>query len=95
MIGLKKSLRAVFQGIDWSTKHVLSQTLERAAGIGVEVEALPTWYDIDDRVTLRRICQELFGYDSNASGAYEAPHTRSYLAELLRREGRARIWPNE
>jgi rSAM/selenodomain-associated transferase 1 len=95
LIGLKKSHRDVFQRIDWSTKHVFSQTLERVVGIGVDVEVLPTWYDIDDRATLSRLCQELFGSGSNVSAAYEAPHTRSYLAELLRREGRARLWPNE
>jgi rSAM/selenodomain-associated transferase 1 len=95
LIGLNKPHGDVFRQIDWSTRNVFSQTLERAAGMGVEVEALPAWYDVDDRVTLSRLCQELFGSDSEASAAYEAPHTRSYLSELLRREGRARIWPNE
>ena len=95
LIGLKKPHREIFQRIEWSTKHVFSQTLERAIGIGVEVDLLPAWYDVDDRATLNRLCQELFGADSKVSTAYEAPHTRSYLAELLRREGRARIWPNE
>ena len=95
LIGLKKPHREVFKQINWSTKHVSSQTRERAAGIGVEVKALPAWYDIDDGATLARLCEELFGRDSKVTGGYEAPHTRSYLAEFLRREGRARIWPNE
>jgi rSAM/selenodomain-associated transferase 1 len=95
LIGLKKPHCDIFQQIDWSTKHVLQQTIERAAGIGVEVETLPTWYDVDDGFTLRRLCQEFFGPDSQAMRGYEAPHTRSYLAELLRLEGRNRIWPNE
>ena len=95
LIGLKKPHRDIFKKIEWSTKYVFSQTRERAAGIGVEVYLLPACYDVDDRATLSRLCQELFGSGADASGAYEAPHTRSYLAEFLRHEGRDRIWPNE
>lgn len=95
LIGLKKPHRDVFQRIDWSTEQVFSQTVERAAEIGMQVELLPAWYDVDDRVTLCRLCQELFGGDSNPPAGYAAPYTRSYLAELFHREGRARIWPNE
>ena len=95
LIGLKKPQRDIFHGIDWSTAHVFSQTMQRAAGMGISVELLPTWYDVDDCLTLRRLCEELFGEESDASGGYDAPHTRSFLADLLHREGRGRIWPNE
>jgi len=95
LIGLKKLHNAIFQQIAWSTEHVLSQTLERAAEIGINVEILPRWYDVDDSVALKRLCHDLFESDSNPDGAYEAPHTRSYLEKLLQSHGGARIWPKK
>jgi len=56
---------------------------------------LPAWYDVDDRATLRRLCQELFGTNGNMNRGFAAPATRGFLSDLLQREGRARIWPNE
>jgi rSAM/selenodomain-associated transferase 1 len=94
LIGLKKAHRRLFEQIDWSTERVLEQTIAAAQEIDLPVRLLPTWYDVDDRVTLSRLCQELFG--SNGSGAdSSAPATREFLSELLQREGRDRIWPNE
>src|SRR5215211_6606245 len=92
LIGLKKLHRRVFAEIDWSTERVAAQTLERAREIDLEVELLPTGFDVDDRATLRRLCQELL-----AEGAAQAsaPATRDFLAGFVEREGRERIWPNE
>lgn len=95
LIGLKKLHRQLFEGIDWSTERVLEQTSQRAREIELPVHLLPTWYDVDDRATLNRLCQELFGANGNASVGYPAPATREFLRELLRREGRRRIWPKE
>jgi hypothetical protein len=96
LIGLKKLHSSLFENISWSTEHVLDQTIERARQIGLKIHRLPTWYDIDDRATLRRLCQELFGSNGNSDGdASPAPATRAYLGALLEREGRNRIWPNE
>jgi uncharacterized protein len=101
LIGLKHAHRRLFQNIDWSTERVLDQTIERAAEIGLEVKLLPAWYDVDDGVTLGRLCEELFRRPAgNAVGqhglvGYEAAHTRAYLSRLIEREGRERIWPPE
>ncbi len=94
LIGLKKLHRALFEDIAWSTERVLEQTLERARKMKLTVHLLPTWYDVDDRGTLQRLCQEFFVANSNAAGGYPAPATRGYLEELLEREGRERIWPD-
>jgi hypothetical protein len=94
LIGLKKEHHRLFERIDWSTEQVLEQTMAAAREIDLPVRLLPTWYDVDDRVTLTRLCQELFG--SNGSAQTDtAPATRHFLAEHLEREGRGRIWPNE
>ena len=92
LIGLKKLHREMFERIDWSTERVLDQTLQRAAQIGAEVKLLPAGYDADDWAKLERLCSELLG--ENTSSDYGiAPNTRKFLAEIVKREGRRRIWP--
>jgi uncharacterized protein len=95
LIGLKKTHRELFEQIEWSTERVLEQTIAAAHAIDLPVHLLPAWYDVDDRATLSRLCQELFGSNGSASGGFAAPATRGFLSELIRREGRDRIWPNE
>jgi rSAM/selenodomain-associated transferase 1 len=95
LIGLKKLHRQLFEEIDWSTEQVLEQTIARAREMDLPVYLLPTWYDVDDRKTLNRLCQEFFGANGAASPGYPALATRQFLFELLQREGRERIWPNE
>lgn len=90
LIGLNQQHRELFEAIDWSTEKVLPQTMARAKKHGLEVHLLERCYDIDDRTTLRRLCDDLFGPHATA-----APHTRRFLAEIIDREGRERIWPNE
>jgi rSAM/selenodomain-associated transferase 1 len=94
LIGLNRPHPSLFEQIDWSTERVLEQTIAAAREIDLSVHLLPTGYDVDDRATLARLCQELFGANGSAnSGA--APATHAFLARLLESEGRGRIWPNE
>ena len=95
LIGLKKPHHELFDRIDWSTEHVLEQTIAAARALDLPVHLLPVWYDVDDRATLSRLCQELFGANGTAPGGFTAPATHEYLSALLQREGRGRIWPNE
>jgi rSAM/selenodomain-associated transferase 1 len=86
LIGLKKMHRRVFGEIDWSTERVLEQTLRRAREISVPVHLLPAGFDVDDRATLHRLCEEIQSRDV-------ATETRKFLGDIIRREGRERIWP--
>jgi rSAM/selenodomain-associated transferase 1 len=95
LIGLKRLHRALFEDIAWSTERVLQQTIERARQMNLKVHLLTKWYDVDDRMTLRRLCDEFFGPNGSTTAGYSAPATRGYLDRLLKREGRDRIWPNE
>jgi uncharacterized protein len=95
LIGLKKPHRELFDRIDWSTERVLEQTIAAARAMDLPVHLLPTWYDVDDRTTLSRLCQELFGSNGTAPGGFAAPATRNFLSALFQREGRDRVWPNE
>ena len=90
LIGLKRPHRNLFERIAWSTADVLAHTIERAAEINLPVETLPIWYDVDDAATLRLLCDELSlssdGADARLRfrGGFAAPHTRKYLARLLK-----------
>jgi uncharacterized protein len=82
LVGLKKMHRRIFEEISWSTKSVMKQTLVRAAEIGLPVHLLPAGYDVDDRLTLRRLYHDLL--DPNVRGAeIAAPATRTFLRQLL------------
>ena len=60
LLGLKRRHERMFQDIDWSTERVAAQTLARAGELGLPIHVLPTWYDVDDAATLRRLHGELF-----------------------------------
>lgn len=100
LIGLKAAHARLFAEIDWSTGRVLAQTIERARECGLAVALLPAWYDVDDAVTLARLCAELFAAPDAAGcppggpqfAGYPAPRTRAHLSRLIESEGRARIW---
>jgi rSAM/selenodomain-associated transferase 1 len=83
LIGVKKPHRHLFEQIDWSTKRVLNQTIQRATEIGREVKLLPTGYDVDDDASLRRLCNELLA-DTTSSDI--APNTREFLASFVERK---------
>jgi rSAM/selenodomain-associated transferase 1 len=92
LIGLKQLHRRLFEEIEWSTEHVFNQTMHRAAEVSVEVHKLSTGFDVDDCATLRRLCDELLGKTQGSTAAI-APNTQEFLSEIVRREGRDRIWP--
>jgi rSAM/selenodomain-associated transferase 1 len=93
LLGVKRVYRALFEDIDWSTDSVLEQTRVRAEQLKLKVHLLPTWYDVDERVTLQRLCTEFFNSAGRATAGYPAPATKDYLEHLLQRKGRAYIWP--
>lgn len=88
LIGLKRAHWRIFEDIAWSTSAVFAQTLERAAEAGVEVVRMPSWYDVDDAASLRRLIAELFGPRSESAaptelGGFAAPATRAWLSAAL------------
>ena len=89
LIGLKKIHRSLFVRIDWSTERVLEQSRSRAEELNLEVALLPKGYDIDDRASLNRLCEEVL---TDRAPAEVATHTRNFLATLMKSEGRERIF---
>jgi hypothetical protein len=47
LIGLSEQNAAIFDGVDWSTSRVFSQTLTRIQAINKQLYVLPPWYDVD------------------------------------------------
>ena len=82
LIGLKQPHRRLFEDIAWSTGRVFRQTLDRAAELGLAAAILPSWYDVDDLASLRRLAAELSGA---AHEGYPAPHTAALLRRLAPR----------
>jgi hypothetical protein len=84
LLGIKRLHPRLFEQIDWSTERVFNQTLDRAKAIGLQVELLPAWYDVDDAGTLERLRLELAEHKAARSEAagYDARHTRMFLRSL-------------
>ena len=85
LVGLKRPHRQLFEGIAWSTEHVLRQTVERAESLGLDVLTLPAWYDVDDATSLGWLCREVLTGrrpPDCARPGFAAPATSSYLRAL-------------
>jgi rSAM/selenodomain-associated transferase 1 len=72
-IGLGAPAPGLFEGIPWSSNATFEQTLERAAGLGIELEILPASFDIDEAADLERLRQLL------ERGGASCPFTRAAL----------------
>ena len=83
LIGMKQLHRLLFEEIDWSTERVLEQTKAQAAKAGLTIHLLPSGFDVDDRVGLRRLYDELLAPNESAAPA---------SCEFLRGVDRARIF---
>jgi uncharacterized protein len=84
LIGLKRPHWRIFEDIAWSTAAVFAQTLERVVELGLEAVQLPSWYDVDDAASLRRLAGELFGNRlPTKTGGFAAPATRAWLSASL------------
>lgn len=74
LIGLAAAHLAVFEKIAWSTPVVFAQTCAAARRLGLRVERLAPWYDIDDAASLNRL-------RIDARARY-APHTAQFLMQF-------------
>jgi hypothetical protein len=70
---------------------VFAETIAAAKSAGIEVVALPAWYDVDDASSLDMLTAELLddrmpGFAAMAG--YPAEHTRSFLRKMKEENGR-------
>ncbi|MCI0419469.1 MAG: TIGR04282 family arsenosugar biosynthesis glycosyltransferase [Anaerolineae bacterium] len=86
LIGIKKPAPRLLREVQMSTPTVAADTIALAEKEGLRVSLLPTWYDVDDVISLRRLTEELENHT-----AHGAVHTRRFLQRdairsLLHRE---------
>jgi uncharacterized protein len=74
LIGLTRLHPEFFEHIPWGTAVVLQRTREAAAALGIPVETIPLWYDVDSASDLQRVWQ------STAETDGVARSTRAWLA---------------
>ena len=79
LLGLRAPHPRMFADIAWSTSEVAATTRVRAAALGLRLDELPPWYDVDDAASLWRLL-EAGGPGGPAPS--EAPATRALLARL-------------
>jgi uncharacterized protein len=84
LIGLTRPRPELFAGIPWGTPLVFQRTCNAAKAVGLAVETLPRWYDVDSASDLRRVW--------HCSAPDAARHTRAWLAAAPH-EVRARLGP--
>jgi len=77
LVGLTQPHPGIFSDITWSTENVLSQTLERAAGLGLRTALTPPWYDVDTPAEVLRLIKEL-----EAISPDRLPNTRRFLGNI-------------
>jgi rSAM/selenodomain-associated transferase 1 len=81
LLGVKTAHAHLFANISWSTETVAAQTLQRAKEIGLPVHVLPSWYDVDDAASLRRMLGTLRGHDGTPA-PFAAPATVACMSRL-------------
>ena len=79
LLGLRAPHAGMFSDIAWSTEGVAAATRARAAALGLRLDELPPWYDVDDAASLRRLLGES---GAGPLAPSEAPATRAALARL-------------
>jgi hypothetical protein len=77
LVGLTQPHPGIFSDIAWSTEKVLSQTLERAAGLGLRTTLTPPWYDVDTPAEVLRLVKEL-----QAISPDRLPNSRRFLGNV-------------
>jgi len=59
LVGMKRLVPDMFEGIKWSREDVLARTLEKLERLKWKYELLPLWYDIDTADDLERLSLEI------------------------------------
>lgn len=83
VLGIKAPHRHLFEAVTWSTSAVAGETRERARALGLPVVELEPWYDVDDRMSLDRLCRHLSdGRRVNGLAPFRAAATQDCIKRL-------------
>ncbi|MDR4506094.1 MAG: TIGR04282 family arsenosugar biosynthesis glycosyltransferase [Candidatus Scalindua sp.] len=79
LIGLSGFTGEIFDGIEWGSPQVFSQTIERIKELNQQLHLLPPWYDIDTPSDLSFLRSHLVAM--KLSGSREIPHNTAQFLE--------------
>lgn len=74
LIGCNQPVPRLLREVRMSTPTVAADTIALASEEGLHLTQLPTWYDVDDGISLHRLAAEINGLDVRI-----AVHTRRFL----------------
>jgi hypothetical protein len=77
LVGMREPDARLFEGISWSRKTVLRETVDKASELEKAVVTVPSWYDIDTPPDLDRLKREL-------ENLPEDDHYPRHTADFLR-----------
>ena len=55
LVGCRRQVGSLFDGIAWGTPDVLAQTIDRLDGSGLTVSVLPAWYTVETPSNVRML----------------------------------------
>lgn len=67
LLGLRRPMPALFEGIEWGSTRVAEQTRKRASEASIDLADLPEWYDLDRFEDLRQAQNDLSRMDLSRS----------------------------
>jgi rSAM/selenodomain-associated transferase 1 len=83
LVGIKRKMPELFQGIPWSTPDVTRTTLERAREMDAKIAMLETWYDVDTYTDLERLKRDLETLDTTYQQGSFYDNTLRILLEIF------------
>ena len=82
LLGMQVARPELYAGIAWSTADVAAQTRYRASELGLPIEELGTWFDVDDREGLQRLTRQLAGGPQSGELPFHPSATAAFLARM-------------
>jgi rSAM/selenodomain-associated transferase 1 len=82
LIGCKSRVPPIFDGIRWSSRHVLADTVGRLSDPSWRLALLPPWYDVDTLDDWDMLCGHLLGLERGGVDLTELGMPRT--ADLVR-----------
>jgi rSAM/selenodomain-associated transferase 1 len=82
LIGCRRFIPSLFTGIDWGSRHVLRQSVQRLEGLDVSLCVLQPWYDVDTLDDWHMMAGHLVA-ERRAGLDPQAPRTEALIHEGL------------
>lgn len=84
LLGQRDHGRPLFDGIEWSTPHVLSQTVHRIRAASATLSLLSVWYDVDTYDDFRLLKGHLEALHASGQQEIGCERTAEYCRRLSR-----------